>query len=154
MKAQPRSSTDMTLFVIEKSLYYTLPIEDWKDYYASTCGKIISTKGHKPAVLANRQNNGYCYVILSNGKLRKQCRVHRLIAQTFLETPANDPTGHQRVQVNHIDSDPANNKVANLEWCSPLENSNHAVMMKRIRDDLPAGNIFSLNGEVAGGRHG
>jgi len=99
MKAQPRSSTDMTLFVIEKSLYYTLPIEDWKDYYASTCGKIISTKGHKPAVLANRQNNGYCYVILSNGKLRKQCRVHRLIAQTFLETPANDPTGHQRVQV-------------------------------------------------------
>lgn len=132
MKAQPRPSTDMTLFIIDNDIYYTLPIEGWDDYHASTCGSIISTKGSEPAALANRHSNGYCYVTLSNGKQQKQCRVHRLIAQTFLEPPSNDPAGKQRAEVNHIDSDPKNNKLANLEWCSRMENVAHAWTLGRL----------------------
>ena len=90
-------------------------------------------------VLAKRVSNGYCYATLSDGAVQKQYRVHRLVATAFLECPDVDPRGRERLQVNHIDSDPSNNKVANLEWCSPQENMAHAWMMKRIRDEAEGG---------------
>ena len=134
MKAQPRLEDDLTLFAVDDTIYYSKPIEGWPEYHATTCGHIISTKGKTPVVLANRMSNEYCYVSLSEGKFQKQYRVHRLVASTFLECPDADPMGTERCQVNHIDSNPANNKVANLEWTSPSENMTHAVMMKRVRE--------------------
>ena len=134
MKAQPRLEDDLTLFVVDDTVYYSKPIEGWADYWVTTCGHIISTKGEKPAVLAKRVSNGYCYATLSDGTVKKQYRVHRLVATTFLECPDVDPKGRERLQVNHIDSDPSNNKVANLEWTSSAENLAHARMMKRIRE--------------------
>lgn len=38
--------------------------------------------------------------------------VHRIVASLFLDNPNNYP------QVNHKDSNPMNNSVDNLEWCS------------------------------------
>ena len=134
MKAQPRLEDDLTLFAVDDTIYYSKPIEGWPEYYATTCGHIISTKGKTPVVLAKRTNDEYCYVTLSDRKYKKQYRVHRLIAAAFLECPDADPMGTERCQVNHIDSNPANNKVANLEWTSPSENMTHAVMMKRVRE--------------------
>jgi hypothetical protein len=46
--------------------------------------------------------------------------VHRLVAQAFIPNPNNEPI------INHIDSDPANNHISNLEWCSHQHNSIHA----------------------------
>lgn len=134
MRAQPRLEDDLTLFVVDETIYHAKPIEGWPEYYATTCGHIISTKGKAPVVLANRMSNEYCYVILSEGKFQKQYRVHRLVASTFLASPDADPKGTERLQVNHIDSNPSNNKVANLEWASPSENMTHAVLMKRVRE--------------------
>ena len=139
MKAQPRLDEDLTLFVVDDTVYYSKPIEGWADYWVTTCGHVISTKGETPAVLAKRVSNEYCYATLSDGAVQKQYRVHRLVATAFLECPDVDPRGRERLQVNHIDSDPSNNKVANLEWCSPHENMAHAWMMKRIRDEAEGG---------------
>lgn len=47
-------------------------------------------------------------------------RVHRLVALTFIPNPDNKP------QINHIDSNPSNNKIDNLEWCTRSENMLHA----------------------------
>lgn len=49
-------------------------------------------------------------------------RVHRLVAENFLE--AGDHT-----EVNHKDGDKMNNHVSNLEWCSRSDNIQHAYDM-------------------------
>jgi len=50
----------------------------------------------------------------------KDYLVHRLVALAFLEQPVGKNC------VNHIDGNPKNNNVSNLEWCNHKENNNHA----------------------------
>jgi hypothetical protein len=46
--------------------------------------------------------------------------VHRLIAIAFIPNPDNLP------EINHIDGDPLNNNISNLEWCTHQYNMQHA----------------------------
>lgn len=50
----------------------------------------------------------------------KDYLVHRLVALAFLEKPEGKDC------INHIDGNPKNNNVSNLEWCDHKENNNHA----------------------------
>lgn len=63
---------------------------------------------------------GYVRVELwENGRGRKHL-VHRLVAGAFVPNP------HEKPQVNHIDGNPQNNAVENLEWATQSENQLHA----------------------------
>jgi hypothetical protein len=42
-----------------------------------------------------------------------------MVAMTFLENPENCPV------VDHLDTNPLNNHVDNLKWCSHKENMNN-----------------------------
>lgn len=133
MKARLRTNTSLVTFEINNETHHCLPVLGWRDYFVTTMGKVISTKGPEPTVLADRlNNNGYYYVILSDGKRQKQFGVHRLVAQAFLECSLKDQWNAERSQVNHIDCNKINNKVANLEWCSSSENLAHYRLMKSL----------------------
>lgn len=66
---------------------------------------------------------GYLYVALSKDKKRKNKRIHRLVAETFI------PNIKNLQQVNHIDGNKKNNKVDNLEWCTREYNMQEAFRL-------------------------
>lgn len=67
------------------------------------------------------KQTGYLGVSLSlNGK-RHNRRVHRLVAEAFIDEVNGKP------HVNHIDGDKLNNSAENLEWVTIYENIRHAI---------------------------
>ncbi len=62
----------------------------------------------------------YMHITIYKNWKRKSEKVHRLLAQTFINNPENKP------QVNHIDGNKSNNNLNNLEWSTAKENIQHA----------------------------
>ena len=63
--------------------------------------------------------NGYQYVCLFKDGVRKNVKVHRMVAEAHV--PKNG-----KPHVNHIDGNKLNNCADNLEWVTPKENKIHA----------------------------
>ncbi|WP_342610234.1 NUMOD4 domain-containing protein [Staphylococcus hsinchuensis] len=88
--------------------------------------KTTYTKKHgvrkwKQRYLKNKTPNGRdVRVALWKGGKPKHYLVHRLVAYAFI------PTIDGKNCINHIDGNPKNNNVNNLEWCNHLENNRHA----------------------------
>jgi hypothetical protein len=69
---------------------------------------------------------GYLQVGLCKNKKRKMCRVHRLVAITFILNLMKYPA------VNHKDENKINNKVENLEWCTVEYNNAYGKHQERV----------------------
>lgn len=94
-----------------KGLSRKIPIKRYGKIYYRQVGEMI---------LLPHTNTGYCTVTLGRGNKGRVIRkIHRLVAGTFLPNPEG------KKYINHKDSNPKNNKVDNLEWCTPQENSTH-----------------------------
>lgn len=68
-------------------------------------------------------NTGYYSVSLVIDGVRKKHLLHRLLAQKFIPNP------NRFTQVNHIDGNKVNNRLDNLEWCTPSQNQLHAFKL-------------------------
>ena len=111
-------------------------------YKVSNLGRILSLNYNntgKPGLMKTFEDkDGYLMTILSKNKEHKTCKVHRLVAFTFLENPENKP------EVNHKDENKTNNFVflnedgsvdkekSNLEWKTHRGNCNHGTRNERV----------------------
>lgn len=97
--------------------------EIWKDvegfeglYMVSNFGNVKSLnyakRGYAKILSPKKNNRGRLWVELRNCGNKKQFLIHRLVAMAFIPNPNNYP------QINHIDENPQNNNVENLEWCT------------------------------------
>lgn len=95
-------------------------IEGYDNYEVSTHGRI---RNKRLGIIMRTHGNrgGYEQLCLTQNGNRRTCKVHRLVAETFIPNPDNLP------QVNHIDGDKWNNNIDNLEWCTPQQNMQHAI---------------------------
>lgn len=111
-------------------------MEEWKDvpnyerlYQASNLGNIRSLNynhtGKIQILKMSIDKDGYPMITLHKNGKQKTYRVHRIVAQTFLENPNNYP------EVNHKDENKQNNKVENLEWCTCKYNQNYGTRTER-----------------------
>ena len=131
-------------------------VEIWKDivgyenlYQASNWGRVKSFKWGKERILrAVKNNKGYLVVNLWKDGKRKQFSVHLLVAQAFI--PNDDP--ERKTQINHIrEFEKTNNRVENLEWCTPKENSNWGTRNERVAEkNRGAYNILKKSKPVQG----
>jgi hypothetical protein len=102
-------------------------INGFENYKVSNLGKVLSyQKNKKELILKERiTKHGYCRVMLQKGIIKKECFIHRLVADAFIENKEN------KEQINHLDLNKSNNRVENLEWCTRSENMIHSLLNGR-----------------------
>lgn len=123
--------------------------EEWRDiqgyegyYQVSNLGRVRSLDKYvknyisgfalrKGMVLKGKSDkDGYKYVTLSKYSKKKTYRIHRLVAQAFLQNPNNYQI------INHKDENPSNNNVDNLEWCTIEYNNNYWTRKEKCSNSL------------------
>ena len=121
-------------------------VEEWKDiegyeglYQVSDWGNVKSlprlskrsaSRHRGTSILINErilkqsfQTSGYKVVVLCKDGNNRQFQVHRLVAEAFIPNPENKP------QIDHINTNKAENNVENLRWCTHTENMNNPITL-------------------------
>lgn len=119
--------------------------EVWKEiegldsrYFISTEGRVLSLcmDGYKlmhPFICGD----GYYYVDLRKDGKDLKSRVHRLVAEAFIDNPEDKPIVH------HRDTNRRNNKASNLQWMTEAEHAAAHLKINQERKkqmELTAGN--------------
>lgn len=111
-------------------------------------GKVYSNKSKK--FIKPHIENGYYRIRLWINGEGKNYKLHRIIAECFLEKQ------ELKNQVNHKDCNKLNNEVSNLEWCNNSENQLHAYkhglnvsIHKKVVLDLETGVFYDSATELA-----
>lgn len=112
-------------------------VKGYENYTVSSWGKVYKVVSKTLTILPEASvvdnylkeikpqetSKGYLRVRLVKDGQKKWFKVHRLVAQAFIENPDN------KSQVNHKDGNKKNNSVTNLEWVTDEENKEHQKRM-------------------------
>lgn len=88
----------------------------------------VPAKELKPGI----DSGGYKLVVLANGSSTRSMRIHRLVADAFVE----NPNPERFTFINHKDEDKLNNVYTNLEWCTNAYNLKYGTAMQRMAEKI------------------
>jgi len=95
-------------------------VRDFPNYFVSDRGAVKNMRGRLMSLQIHYGRYSKCLkIILQRCGVRKNARVHILVATAFLDREPH------HTQVNHKDYNTFNNYVDNLEWSTQLENCYH-----------------------------
>ena len=113
-------------------------------YKVSNLGRILSLNylntGKAKLLKPFDNGRGYLQVVLSKNKKTKPCKVHRLVAQTFLPNPENKPCINHKIQgkkgkkINMVffnEDGTIDKERTTLEWATYEENNNYGTRTER-----------------------
>lgn len=119
-----------------------LPGEVWKwineeqRYAVSSLGRMMTTK-YKAANRVRHEfikpaadESGYLRTMIKVAGRNRTIKMHRIIAEAFILNPDNLPT------VNHLDFNPSNNEISNLEWASWKRQAQYSYAAGRIKKPI------------------
>lgn len=120
------STLAIAQFHYQGTLFRILPM--FPGYAFASDGKVLSFKRRNPRYLKPGKSAAgrYWFVNIGKGALGRSQLLHRLVGFAFIPNWAP----MERTQINHIDGNPANNAVVNLEWVTPAENVRHANALR------------------------
>lgn len=123
-----------------KEEWKNIEIDNFYKYLISNLGRIISLektveysdgrKRHYPKIIMKPRldTKGYYQICLFGNKIKKEFRIHQLVAKTFIPNPDNKKC------VNHKNGIRTDNNILNLEWVTHSENT---------LDGIKRGTIFN-----------
>lgn len=118
-------------------------IKNFPDYQISNQGRVKSFKQDKKGkILKPKISQGYYSVDLRRNGATYNNLVHRIVLSTFAPVE-----GWETLTVNHIDGNPSNNKLENLEWMTQSENTQYSRRVLRTGNAIQKVHIIKLNGE-------
>lgn len=117
------------------------PVRDYEGLYEVSNYARVKSLPRNGTILQERIMRqvlvrGYLCISLMKNNIKKQYKVHRLVAQAFLDNPDNLP------EVNHKDENKLNNIPENLEWCDRKYNNNYGTARKRGAEKISGANHY------------
>ena len=91
------------------------PITGYEGLYEVCSAGFVRRMPSERVLNPSPDKDGYLRVTLYKNKKRKDMKMHRLVAEAFIENPENKPT------VEHMDGNKKNNHVDNLIWATRSE---------------------------------
>ena len=141
--------------------------ELYEDFEVSNLGRVKNLNyrntGKERLVKTSEDKNGYFQVNLRKNGEYKTCKVHRLVAQTFLPNPENKPCINHKIQgkegkkINMVifnEDGTIDKERTTIEWVTYKENNDYGTHNERVAKANTNGKLskpvlqLSLSGEL------